>query len=115
MKKDVLDNAVRSGRTLVYHYIGVFYYSPSDEFDVFCNRLRYFPGNYLCIAAVDCTDPESAFRCTQDWDGRRSTSHGDLVRTPDGKWWLCLRVGWKDVTSIIYFHIRDTAWASLAF
>ncbi len=101
MKKVILDEALKNRRTLVFHYVGK-PVSLADEHDNLWYRLQKLEAFYW-VAAVDATTPEEAFRLTQDWEGGRSTSPGDLVRTPDGTWWFCLPLGWCDVTS---FRLR---------
>jgi hypothetical protein len=65
--------------------------------------------NLVLIAEVNCDNIDDAFRLTNHIDdlwwenievkvfkNSRSTSCGDVVEDPEGKFWVCAAVGWKE-------------------
>jgi len=122
--QDILDT-FGPDNFLLFHHVGSELDRPKgsiygrfyNEFDP--DAAMFNLDEWRCVAAVDCEDVEDVFRLTNhinsDWrdnfevtwhlrgecgHGLRSTSVGDVVRTPDGRWLLVAGAGWEDITPI---------------
>lgn len=111
MNRKEVRQAIRNRQTVVWHYTG--HRWPLLGIGGFVRAVRMWPLQYRVLEPIDAQDCDEAFRLTQDWEGGRSTSPGDILLTPDWKWWLCLPVGWADVSDMAGLPLRrQSEWLS---